>query len=1034
MNIRKYIAMLLCLSVTVSASLMNIGLVQGAEEAIFIVKDTDTVPSYPYDCCLDETIQYDGIPTAKWYTNGGRSQAVMKCDLQLADYNYLNLQIYSPMITDKTIGVHFSTNLTNEDGKAIYGSVPLTIDWEGWKDISIPTGSFKGNYGSLDGASVTELILWDYGFGYTYNKSNGCTELNLGKIWFEYKEPPKPEPTDENEFDIVKYDENSIINARYLSLDKTVRFDSDASAKWDVSKNNEFGYTFDCNADEYKYIYMMLYSPCISDSQIMWQFKNSKDSSGKYHYSYIKLDFEGWKLISIPVSDIKAENIDTLMLWNYGWTNRIDGIDSLNISRIWFSKYDLTRLEIYESDLIPNYDMYDAVSFNPILKFNARLDENSSYDIFVEDENNDRIGVEVQIDKKSMALKTIDSLKYDSFYILHIEDLRDIYGNTFNTVIRFKTIPAIFNSSVPEIYSKGEKTGNGLNSDHDEFLTITSNADNPTENDEAAIFIVCEYGVDGKLVNNKIYAPVTVSAGEFNKKISVEYTMINNDNKINAFVCNENYSPICSDYAFLNDTDKNSVTATEFIDGGIKDITVDSTGNTYDFSAVFKSPFTRFFTCCIFDKDNKVLSVNPVVNFSDGSIKVSLPLSDNSDDDNYTIYKFMLQNTSGTVYDEEFIYVGEKARKKVTELLNNTSSRNECEDIVKNEYLNLYIDSDRVSDENGAKFFGDVLFRNKPFKSYDEIIGILNKSVKLLKDINTCDWNNFSELILNESKLLNITDNDMEAFRKMTADDRAKTGRELMKKRDFLTFIDFSDAFADIIKQNNADSQKDNSGKISGGSGTGGKSSYFVLAVTNDSNKDGFENDTNENREVFEYFIDLSDTQWAKNYINKLLTANMISKSDDKLFRPNDNITREEFVKMLSAAFGIFDESAKCDFTDADENEWYSKYIASMANAGIITGFGGRFGVGERITRQDMAVMCYRIMLYKNMNTSSDNNIKFLDEADISDYAFEAVNTMTSLNIINGMGDGTFMPQLYATRAQAAKIVALLMDNQKKGA
>jgi hypothetical protein len=48
---------------------------------------------------------------------------------------------------------------------------------------------------------------------------------------------------------------------------------------------------------------------------------------------------------------------------------------------------------------------------------------------------------------------------------------------------------------------------------------------------------------------------------------------------------------------------------------------------------------------------------------------------------------------------------------------------------------------------------------------------------------------------------------------------------------------------------------------------------------------------------------------------------------------------------------------------------------------------------------------------------------QFNDGSIISDYAKEAVNTLSGAGVINGFADGTFKPNDPLTRAQTAKIV-----------
>ena len=81
------------------------------------------------------------------------------------------------------------------------------------------------------------------------------------------------------------------------------------------------------------------------------------------------------------------------------------------------------------------------------------------------------------------------------------------------------------------------------------------------------------------------------------------------------------------------------------------------------------------------------------------------------------------------------------------------------------------------------------------------------------------------------------------------------------------------------------------------------------------------------------------------------------------------------------------------------------------------------FGVGDFVTRQDVAVILDRI----HKISASGNAVSFSDSADISDYASDAVGRLSAAGVING-SDGKFMPKSNCTRAQAACMVYRMMS------
>lgn len=174
-------------------------------------------------------------------------------------------------------------------------------------------------------------------------------------------------------------------------------------------------------------------------------------------------------------------------------------------------------------------------------------------------------------------------------------------------------------------------------------------------------------------------------------------------------------------------------------------------------------------------------------------------------------------------------------------------------------------------------------------------------------------------------------------------------------------------------------------------------------------------------------FKDLTQASWAEDYINSLYENGILSMPEDRNFRPNDYVTREEFLKMIVEAFEFYDETAETDLSDVAKDSWYYKYIASGQKCGIIMGNEqNRFDVGKQITREDMSVMIARIL--SKLGYTAGNTEEFADGAEIASYAKDAVSLVKYLEIVNGMGDGMFAPKAQTTRAQAAKVICKAME------
>lgn len=226
---------------------------------------------------------------------------------------------------------------------------------------------------------------------------------------------------------------------------------------------------------------------------------------------------------------------------------------------------------------------------------------------------------------------------------------------------------------------------------------------------------------------------------------------------------------------------------------------------------------------------------------------------------------------------------------------------------------------------------------------------------------------------------------------------------------------------ADYKEYARGDSGADSSGS-GGGSSTAVSSGYVPS------------NGTQPNIQINNMtFIDLDTVMWAYEAISTLADKNIISGRSNTKFSPNDNIKREEFVKLIVCAIEE-DTAAKGNhFDDVKENEWFYKYVNRGYETGIANGLGGGlFGIGNNITRQDIAVLIYNALKYKDFEPMG-GELSFTDSDAIAEYAKNAVSALSNVGIINGYGDGSFSPKAYATRAEAAQLVFGMLNILKQG-
>lgn len=140
---------------------------------------------------------------------------------------------------------------------------------------------------------------------------------------------------------------------------------------------------------------------------------------------------------------------------------------------------------------------------------------------------------------------------------------------------------------------------------------------------------------------------------------------------------------------------------------------------------------------------------------------------------------------------------------------------------------------------------------------------------------------------------------------------------------------------------------------------------------------------------------------------------------------------RETFCYVLSSMLELNDiMPQKADdavtFTDTS-----SSTVRKLATAGIISGYeDGSFRPEGEITRQEAAMLLYRTCLYasEGQETGDAQEYDYADSADIGKWAQTAVNSMRQAEIMFGVGENKFAPELKYTNEQSIATILRLYD------
>ncbi|WP_342553060.1 S-layer homology domain-containing protein [Paenibacillus sp. FSL R7-0652] len=199
-------------------------------------------------------------------------------------------------------------------------------------------------------------------------------------------------------------------------------------------------------------------------------------------------------------------------------------------------------------------------------------------------------------------------------------------------------------------------------------------------------------------------------------------------------------------------------------------------------------------------------------------------------------------------------------------------------------------------------------------------------------------------------------------------------------------------------------------------------------------------------------FQDITNHPWARNILNALYSKGVMKALRTGEFGADDQTTRGEFATLLVKGLNIplnYDVN-KQTFIDvskrAEKNAWSFAAIETAARAGIVQGLSdGYFGVEDRITREQAAVMIARAMSSKlatnDSKLASTLAKSFQDSGSIEYYARPSVQAITKAKIMEGSPvtvtgstkkQFQFNPKGNLTRAEAAKIAVELLKKSTK--
>ena len=152
---------------------------------------------------------------------------------------------------------------------------------------------------------------------------------------------------------------------------------------------------------------------------------------------------------------------------------------------------------------------------------------------------------------------------------------------------------------------------------------------------------------------------------------------------------------------------------------------------------------------------------------------------------------------------------------------------------------------------------------------------------------------------------------------------------------------------------------------------------------------------------------------WAEKNISNAMEKGWVSKN--KIFRPNNSITRAEFVTIINNAFG-YSKKSDVFFNDVSSNQWFYEQIRVALGSEYISGYeDNTFKPNSPITREEAASIMTSIKNNKDSNLDKLNTYK--DANNVSNWAKSSVEGAIESGYM-GKGSDLFNPKSNITRAE----------------
>lgn len=178
------------------------------------------------------------------------------------------------------------------------------------------------------------------------------------------------------------------------------------------------------------------------------------------------------------------------------------------------------------------------------------------------------------------------------------------------------------------------------------------------------------------------------------------------------------------------------------------------------------------------------------------------------------------------------------------------------------------------------------------------------------------------------------------------------------------------------------------------------------------------------------HLADVLVKAWYHDAVDYVVEHGIMTGTSATAFEPNTTLSRAMVAQILYNLEGQPTVTGESTFTDVS-GHWAIDAITWAQKTGVVDGYeDNTFRPENNVTRQEFAQMMYNYAAYKDYDLSAKGDLsQFTDGDSVQEWAVTAMSWANGNALINGHDDGTLEPGGTTTRAQAASILMRFDQN-----